>query len=77
MTETVNAETLALTPEQMAAYQARFLPGGPPVTTEALRRHADAHGPYKVAETAWDHRLKSPVPAVDPPSQTPARRKRR
>lgn len=69
-------ETLVWTPEQAARYHERFLPGGPPVTVEALRRHADVHGAYMVAETAWAHALTSPVPPVDPPSQ-PARRRRR
>lgn len=77
MTETVNAEALALTPEQLARYQARFLPGAPPVTFAALRRHADVHGPYMVAQTAWDHGLTAPVPACDPPRvDAPKRRKR-
>lgn len=74
-----NIEDPAKTPEELAAYQARFLPGAPPVTEAALRRHADVHGGYMVAETAWEHGLKAPVPPEDPPSQTSTlkRRKRR
>lgn len=77
MTEAVNIEALAVTPEQAARYQARFLPGAPPVTVEGLRRHADAHGPYMVAETAWAHGLKAPVPAVDPQVRSTLKRRKR
>lgn len=70
-------ETLVWTPEQAARYQARFLPGGPPVTLEGLRRHAEAHGPYLVAETAWDHALPTPVPPAEAPRPDLPRRRHR
>jgi hypothetical protein len=73
-----DVETLVWTPEQAARYHDRFLPGAPPVTVEALRRHAAAHGGYLIAETAWDYGLVAPVPPEDPPSQgSLLKRKRR
>ena len=70
-------ETLVWTPEQAAAYHNRFLPGAPPVTYEALARHAAVHGGYLVAETAWDYGLKAPCPPEDPPSLGGTKRRRR
>ncbi len=69
-------ETLVWTPEQAAAYYARFLPGADPVTVEGLRRHADTHGGYLVAETAWQYGLVAPVPPTDPPKPERGRRRR-
>jgi len=73
----MDIEAIVLTPEQLARYHGRFLPGAPAVTEAGLRRHADVHGAYMVAETAWDHGLKAPVPVVPAPSQSNAPRKRR
>lgn len=74
MTDT---ETPTRTPEELAAYQARFLPDAPPVTVDGLRRHAATFGAYMVAETAWEHGLVAPVPpAPVPTAPRPGRRRR-
>jgi hypothetical protein len=77
VTEAVNIETIVWTPEQAARYHNRFLPGAPPVTVAALARHAAVHGPYLVAETAWDYALKAPVGPCDPPTKADAKAARR